>query len=313
MKPTEFLPGSPSPRSSDMKTSALFLAALLNAQTLLFGAAVPAEILLWPNGAPGSEGKTEKELLVKNAAGDVTSVSRVHQPSLTPYLPAKDKANGCAVLVIPGGGHRVLAIAHEGYNVGEWLRDHGIAAFVLKHRLARETNSTYQIEVESLADTQRAMRLIRSRATEWNVDPARLGVMGFSAGGELAWLVSARNDNGLAEAKDAVDRQGCRPAFQALIYPGRSAAILPTKEVPPVFLCAGYGDRQDISEGLAEAYLRFKKAGVPAELHMYSNAGHGFGHRAGNVGPHAAWLDRFQEWLAAGGQLTTKQLDAGKK
>ncbi|NDA65758.1 MAG: alpha/beta hydrolase, partial [Verrucomicrobia bacterium] len=241
-----------------MKTSALFLAALLNAQTLLFGAAIPAEILLWPNGAPGSEGKTEKELLVKNAAGDVTSVSRVHQPSLTPYLPAKDKANGCAVLVIPGGGHRVLAIAHEGYNVGEWLRDHGIAAFVLKHRLARETNSTYQIEVESLADTQRAMRLIRSRAAEWNVDPARLGVMGFSAGGELAWLVSARNDNGLAEAKDAVDRQGCRPAFQALIYPGHSAAILPTKEVPPVFLCAGYGDRQDISEGLAEAYLRFK-------------------------------------------------------
>jgi endo-1,4-beta-xylanase len=290
-----------------MKTSALFLAVLLSARSLLLAAELPAEIPLWPGGAPGSEGKTEKELQVKNAAGDVTSVSRIHNPSLTPYLPAPGKANGCAVLVIPGGGHRVLAIAHEGYNVGEWLRDHGIAAFVLKHRLARETNSTYQIEVESLADTQRAMRLIRSRATEWHVDPARLGVMGFSAGGELAWLVSARNDNGLPDAKDAVDKQGCRPAFQALIYPGRSATILPTKEVPPVFLCAGYGDRQDISEGLAEAYLRFKKAGVPAELHMYSNAGHGFGHRAGNTGPHGAWLERLQEWLTAQGMLTVKK------
>lgn len=282
----------------------LFALSLCSFQ--LLAAELPAEIRLWPKGAPGSEGKTEPELQVKNAAGEVTSVSRIHHPSLTPYLPAKDKANGAAVLVIPGGGHRVLAIAHEGYNVGEWLRDHGIAAFVLKHRLARETNSTYQIEVESLADTQRAMRLIRSRAGEWNVDPVRLGVMGFSAGGELAWLVSARNDNGLADAKDAVDRQGCRPAFQALVYPGRSAAILPTKEVSPVFLCAGYGDRQDISEGLAEAYLRFKKAGVPAELHMYSNAGHGFGQRASNKGPHAAWLDRFNEWLDARGMLATK-------
>ncbi len=273
----------------------------------LVAAELPAEIPLWPNGAPGSAGKTEKELQVKNAAGDVTSVSRIHNPSLTPYLPAKDKANGCAVLVIPGGGHRVLAIAHEGYNVGEWLRDHGIAAFVLKHRLARETNSTYQIEGESLADTQRAMRLIRSRAAEWNVDPARLGVMGFSAGGELAWLVSARHDGGLADPKDAVDKQGCKPAFQALIYPGRSATILPTKDVPPVFLCAGFGDRQDISEGLAEAYIRFKKAGVPAELHMYANAGHGFGQRAANTGPHAKWLERFEEWLAGLGVLTAKK------
>ena len=288
-----------------MKSTALFLATSL-LSTALLAAELPKEILLWPNGAPGSEGKTEKELQVKNAAGEVTSVSRIHNPSLTPYLPAADKANGCAVLVIPGGGHRVLAIQHEGYNVGEWLRDRGIAAFVLKHRLAKETNSTYQIEVESLADTQRAMRLIRSRATEWHVDPARLGVMGFSAGGELAWLVSSRNDIGLADAKDAVDKLGCRPAFQALVYPGRTATILPTKDMPPAFLCAGFGDRQDISEGLAEAYLRFKRASVPAELHMYSNAGHGFGLRASNKGPHAAWPERFVEWLEVRGMLTAK-------
>ena len=293
-----------SPHES-MKSTALFLATSL-LSTALLAAELPKEILLWPNGAPGSEGKTEKELQVKNAAGEVTSVSRIHNPSLTPYLPAADKANGCAVLVIPGGGHRVLAIQHEGYNVGEWLRERGIAAFVLKHRLAKETNSTYQIEVESLADTQRAMRLIRSRATEWHLDPARLGVMGFSAGGELAWLVSSRNDSGLADAKDAVDKLGCRPAFQALVYPGRSATILPTKDVPPAFLAAGFGDRQDISEGLAEAYLRFKRAGVPAELHMYSNAGHGFGLRASNKGPHAAWPERFVEWLDVRGMLAAK-------
>ena len=274
-----------------------FLLATLLLPAALLAAELPKAIPLWPNGAPGSDGKTENELHVKNAGGDVTSVSRIHKPSLTPYLPAPGKATGTAVLVIPGGGHRVLAIQHEGNNVGEWLRERGIAAFVLKHRLAKETNSTYQIEVESLADTQRAMRLIRSRATEWSLDPARLGVLGFSAGGELAWLVSLRHDTGLSDAKDAVDKLGCKPAFQALIYPGRSATILPTKEVPPAFLCAGFGDRTDISEGLAEVYLRFKKIGVPAELHMYSNAGHGFGLRASNKGPHAAWPERFVEWL----------------
>ena len=289
-----------------MKSKSFLALSLTTLLLPALGADLPKEIPLWPSGAPGSEGKNEPELLVKNAAGDVTSVSRIHNPSLTPYLPPKDKANGCAVLVIPGGGHRVLAIQHEGYNVGEWLRDHGIAAFVLKHRLARETNSTYKIEAESLADTQRAMRVIRSRAPEWNVDPARLGVMGFSAGGELAWLVSARNDNGLAYAKDAVDKQGCKPAFQALIYPGSSRTILPTKEVPPVFLACGYGDRKDISEGLAEVYLRFKQAGVPAELHVFAGAGHGFGLRPTNQSPAGQWPVRFHDWLGDRGFLASR-------
>jgi endo-1,4-beta-xylanase len=150
----------------------LLLNALL---TVAAVAATPPEIVLWPDGAPGSEGKTEPELQVKNAAGEVTSVSRIHRPSLTPYLPDKAKANGAAVLVIPGGGHRVLAIQHEGWNVAEWLRERGIAAFVLKHRLARETNSTYRIEVEALADTQRAMRLIRSRVERGPGAPRRDG------------------------------------------------------------------------------------------------------------------------------------------
>jgi acetyl esterase/lipase len=278
------------------------LCALLLAPTFLFAAELPKEIPLWPNGAPGSEGKSAKEVVVKSGSGEI-SVWSIHNPSLTPYLPAKEKATGTAMLVIPGGGHRVLAISHEGYNVAEWLSDHGIAAFVLKHRLARETNSTYKIEVESLADTTRAMRLIRSRAAEWNIDPKRVGAIGFSAGGELVNLVCARFDEGKPDASDPIERQPCRPNFQAMIYPGRSGDIQPTNDFPPVFLACSYTDRKDISEGLAETYLRFKRAGVPAELHIYSSGGHGFGLRATNQKPVGAWITRFDEWMKDGGFL----------
>ena len=279
-------------------TTVLFVLWLVRAVS--FATEHGAEIPLWPNGAPGSEGKTAKEVVTKSASGEI-SVWGIHNPSLTPYLPSKDKATGTAMLVIPGGGHRVLAITHEGYNVAEWLRDRGIAAFVLKHRLARETNSTYKIDVEALADTKRAMRLIRSRATEWSIDPARVGAIGFSAGGELVNLVCARFDDGQADASDPIERQPCRPNFQALIYPGRSDDIQPTNGFPPVFLACSYTDRKDISEGLAETYLRFKRAGVPAELHIYSTGGHGFGLRATNKKPVGAWIIRFDEWMAESG------------
>jgi endo-1,4-beta-xylanase len=268
----------------------------------LLGADTPAEIPLWPNGAPGSEGKAAKELVTTSTSGEL-SVAGIHNPSITPYLPANNKATGTAILVIPGGGHRVLAITHEGYNVAGWLADRGIAAFVLKHRLAREAGSTYKIEVESFADTQRAMRLIRSRAQEWGIDPARVGAMGFSAGGELVNAVATRFDDGHANAADAVERQRSRPDFQGLIYPGRSADIQPTKDFPPAFLACAYNDRTDISEGLAEAYLRFKRAGVPAELHIYGSGGHGFGFRTSNQRPVASWMTRFEEWLVDAGFL----------
>ena len=278
----------------------LLIALVLTAS---FGAADrPAEIPLWPNGAPGSEGKPMKEVVTTSASGEL-SVAGIHNPSITPYIPAKDNATGLAILVIPGGGHRVLAITHEGYNVAEWLRDRGIAAFVLKHRLAREAESTYKIEVESYADTRRAMQLIRSRAAEWGIDPARVGALGFSAGGELVTAVSARFDAGDAAAADPLERQNSKPAFQALIYPGRSGDIQPTKDSPPAFLAAAYNDRQDISEGLAEAYLRFKRAGAPAELHIYGTGGHGFGQRATNKRPVGQWMVRFEEWLAESGFL----------
>jgi endo-1,4-beta-xylanase len=185
-----------------------YLAGLLAAFACLLSptfAAGENEIPLWPKGAPGSEGQTAKEVIITSPGGD-QSVFSVHQPSITPYLPAKGKGNGAAVLVIPGGGHRVLAITHEGYNEAEWLSDHGIAAFVLKYRLARDTNSPYKIDPHALADTQRAIRLIRSHATDWAIDPNRVGVMGFSAGGELASMASIQfATNALAEASDPLE------------------------------------------------------------------------------------------------------------
>ena len=132
-----------------------------------------------------------------------------------------------------------------------YLRERGIAAIILKYRLAREEGSTYSIEEHSLADAQRAIRLVRSRANEWHIDPARIGIMGFSAGGELAALASRKFDEGSPTAPDPIDRVGSKPAFQALIYPGNSKSIAPDKDSPPAFLACGFDDRPDISEGLA--------------------------------------------------------------
>ena len=277
-----------------MNIARSLIAVLLT--TSLFAA---GEIPLWPGGAPGSEGKTAPEKEDTNH-----NVSSVHNPSITAFLPAAGKGNGAAILVIPGGGHSKLCIGHEGTDIAQWFADHGVAAFMLKHRLAREEGSTYKIEVEALADTQRAMRLIRSRAGEWNIDPARLGAIGFSAGGELVALAWMRPFAGNPEAKDPIDRLDARPAFQGLIYPGRSGDIVPTKDAPPAFLACGEKDRQDISEGLAEVYLRFKRAGISAEFHVYAGVGHGFGFRPTNKGPVAAWPDRMLEWLDAKGFLT---------
>ncbi len=275
------------------------IAPLLVALACFASAAFAADhpvIPLWPDGAPGSAGKTAPEKIRIGDAGDHI-VSSVHQPTLTVYLPEKSTATGAGVLVIPGGGHREIWMDHEGYNVAQWLADHGIAAFILKYRLAREPGSTYRVEVESLQDTQRALRLIHSRTAAWSLDPARVGVIGFSAGGELAALVSLRHDAGRADAADPVERASCRPAFQALIYPGNSAAIVPTKNSPPAFLACGSDDRADISEGLAKVYLLFKQAGVPAEIHIYAGVSHGFGIRPTNTGAVATWPDRFREWL----------------
>jgi endo-1,4-beta-xylanase len=266
-------------------------------------ASIPDEVLLWPGGAPGSEGKTGAETVrIYQPTGDHV-ISNVHKPSLAPYLPAPDKATGAAVIIAPGGGHSELWIDHEGYRVAAWLREQGVAAFVLKYRLAKATNSTYTVKGDELADMQRAVRLVRSRAQEWGVNPRCVGVMGFSAGGEVASLAAMHFDNGKPDAADPIERQSCRPDLQALIYPGNADRIKPVKNSPPAFLCGGYDDRPDISEGLATAYLKFKRAKVPAELHIYAGVGHGFGLRDSNTGPVSKWLDRFLEWLGQSGFL----------
>ena len=277
-----------------------FVASLLPAAV---GASdAPAIIPLWTGAAPGSEGKTGEEVVRLSPDGEHI-VAGVHRPTLIGYLPTKDLATGAAVVICPGGGHRELWTDHEGHAVGRWLAAHGIAGFVLKYRLAREPGSTYRVEVESLAAAQRAVRLVRSRAAEWNLDPARVGIIGFSAGGEVAALTSRRFDRGAAEAADPIDRQDSKPAFQGLIYPGNTKAIAPDKDSPPAFLLCGYDDRPDIAEELARVYLRFKQAGMPAELHIYTGAGHGFGLRASNKFPAGQWLERFRDWLADRGFL----------
>ncbi len=278
-----------------MKT---ILAALLLASfaSFTFAASEPQEILLWPEGAPGSEGKPEKEIVVVGRSGE-RSIYGVHRPSITPFLPAKENATGAAVLVVPGGGHRVLAWDHEGPNLARWLSERGVAAFVLKYRLARETNSTYKLEVHPFADTRKAIELIRSRAGEWGI--RKVGVAGFSAGGELAAMAAGNFDFGNVEVEKGSDAS--RPDFQALIYPGKSRQVIPTKDSPPAFLACAFDDRQDISEGLAELYLRFKKAGVKTELHIYTTGGHGFGVRDSNKRPVGQWTDRFMDWMKESG------------
>jgi acetyl esterase/lipase len=255
---------------------------------------------LWPAGAPGFEDKKD---LPEKIVG--SNVSGINYPTLTVYLPPKDQATGAAVIVAPGGGHVALAIQHEGYNVGQWLAAHGIAAFVLKYRLAKDNaveagKSPYTVDQHALADAQRALRLVRSRAVEWSVNPAAVGIIGFSAGGEVALLAAARPSAGAADAADPIDRLNARPDFFGLLYPGGlpRTDIEVTKGMPPAFLACGSEDRQNISEGLAEFYLKCKRAGVVAELHIYAGAGHGFGVRDTNKSPSGTWPARFRDWLA---------------
>lgn len=273
-----------------MKTVPLILFAA--SFSLLAAAEPPAALPLWPDGAPGSEARKDEPEKIEGS-----NIVNVHHPSLVPYLPETGKNRGTAVIICPGGGHAKLCVGHEGFALAEWFRDRGIAAFVLKYRLSREPGSTYTHEGDGMADTRRALRTVRSRAAGWGIDPARIGILGFSAGGELAAYSAMQSDPGQADAADPIERASSRPDFQGLIYPGKSGTFTAAAGMPPAFIACGYGDRPDIAEGMASLYLKYKAAGVKAELHIYSNAGHGFGYRPGAKGPANAWVDRFEEWL----------------
>jgi acetyl esterase/lipase len=257
------------------------------------------EIFLWEKGAPGFESrKDEKEVRV-NKGKDII-INNVHNPSITAYLPPKDKATGTAVVIAPGGGHNSLWIAHEGYNPAKWLSDHGIAAFVLKYRLAREKGAPYRIQTHAVQDGERAIRYVREHARQWGIDPDRVGIMGFSAGGELAAYLVAngkQSNQGKPDAEDPIDRQSAWPNFQALIYSGplgvKGAKI--TKDFPPTFVAYGENDKQ--SAPLSPYYEALKAAGVPTELYVLPKAGHGFGLRDTNKGVTADWPQHFVDWL----------------
>ncbi len=267
-------------------------------------AAEPMEIPLWEKGAPGFESrKDEKEHRDVRPNGEYR-VTNVHNPTLTVILPPKEKATGAAVVICPGGGHRELWMMHEGINPGQWLADHGIAAFVVKYRLAREKDSPYKIEVHSVQDAQRAIRIVRSRAQEWNVDPNRVGLMGFSAGGETAAMVATAPTDLPPAGSAPIDKLSAKPNFVALVYPGPLGIrdVKVTKDYPPTFMLVG--DNDNAGTWLVNHYLALKKAGVSAELHVYAKTPHGFGVRANKTKkPVDSWLERFKEFLAAEGML----------
>lgn len=272
---------------------ALFLSAAM--------AAEHAEIPLWVHGAPGSEGKTAKEVdEAPNRAHGYFKVTAVHTPSLTVYLPPADKATGAAVIIAPGGGHQFLNFDQEGTYVAEYLNSIGVAGFVLKYRLAREAGSTYSVEAHALADAQRAIRLLRSRAAEWHVNPARIGIMGFSAGGEVAALASTRFDSGKPDAPDEIDRQSSRPDFDMLIYPGiRADTYTIPKDMPVTFMLCADNDKGP-STALSVLYPKLKAAGIQTEVHVYATGGHGFGIDPNTKNPSPAatsWQQRLGDWL----------------
>jgi endo-1,4-beta-xylanase len=231
-------------------------------------------------------------------------VSNVQQPTLIPYLADSANTTGAAVIVIPGGGHREIWLDHEGHRVGKWLSTRGVSAFVLKYRLAGEAGSPYTVEGDEIADVQRAIRYVRSQAQTWGILARHVGVLGFSAGGELALLAGIRAGPAVAEAGDPVERQSAVPDFMGLMYPGLPSHLDLHAGVPPAFLLCGEEDSPAISEALPQLYLALRRAGGSAELHVLARTGHGFGLRESNPAHVAMWTTLFYAWMDASGFLT---------
>jgi acetyl esterase/lipase len=253
----------------------------------------PEVINLWQNGAPGFEHlKNEKEL-----AKDWW-VKNVHNPSITVYHPATGKANGVSVLIFPGGGHNQLVFDAEGSDAAKFLNQFGITAFVLKYRLAREPNSPYELGVHAKEDAQRAIRIIRENADKWGLVKDKVGVMGFSAGGEVVHWVAYEEGNDVLHKVDAIDNQNAKPNFQICIYPGPLG--VPDKipaDAPPAFVLAA-NDDPCCSEPTLKLLQGYREAGAPIEAHFYSKGGHGFnmGYRS-ELKTISKWPARLGDWL----------------
>ena len=278
-----------------MKILLLNVALLLAALPLTAQAQdAPKVIPLWEKGAPGFEDRRDEP---EQAAS--YWVKNVHNPSLTVFLPSKDKATGAAVIVCPGGGFKELGFNGEGVAPAQFLTNLGIAAFALKYRLPRETNSPYSLPKHAREDGQRAMRLVRSHAKEWGIDPNRIGIMGFSAGGEVASLVAYSPGDGEAKATDPIDQLSASPSFQIMIYPGPLGIpeVIRTN-APPSFWLAANDDRQP-ARTIAEMLPKYRAAKVPIEVHLFAKGGHAFnmGNRSKLV-TVKRWTNRLADWLA---------------
>ena len=299
------------------------------------GVADEFEIPIWPGIAPGSAGSTLKEEYRDRPITDGTGVSRdrsvrgVTRPTLIVYLPTLRNATGAAVVICPGGGFSHLAIDKEGHDVARWLQSQGIAGAVVKYRLPDPDVGLY-VPNGSIPDMQRAIRIVRLNAGKWNIDPKRIGVMGFSAGGYMAAAAGALFEEGDPDADDPIRRISCRPDFIAPVYPlislelqgSRSGGLLKrmlgqnlndkliteysfdtrvTSQTPLTFLVHAHDDGLPVEHSI-RFYLALRKAKVPAELHVYSKGGHGFGMRQRGQ-PISAWRERWLEWMRAEGFL----------
>lgn len=266
--------------------------------------------LIWPGDAPGSEKWTRKELMT--GAGDRRTVRNVVQPTLTPFLPKKEKANGTAVVIAPGGAFRFLSWDNEGTKVAEWLRERGVAAFVLKYRLVDTgaTDAEYQKSMQELSrsmrepggpfehpetkevaelaaeDGRQAIKVVRQQAEKWGINPKRVGIMGFSAGAVVATRVGVRHD------KDS------RPDFVAAVYGAPMRDYTVPADAPPLFVLFAKDD--GIRVQATELHKKWKDAGRTAELVTFESGGHGFGMSKSGK-PTDGWIEGFHKWLTAQG------------
>jgi len=270
------------------RTLALFAALFV----ITTSAGAQQVIPLWQAGAPGFESRRDEpeqhqDWWYKN----------IHNPSLTVFLPPADKNSGTAVIVAAGGGHRELVFNPEGVEPAQYLASLGISAFALKYRLFREPGSKYTID-NTAEDIRRAMRTVRARAAEWGIDPKRIGVMGWSAGGEVAALVAYPPVAGNPASKDPIERASARPDFQILIYPG-PLGIPDTvpRDAPPLFLL-GAADDENVADVLFDLTRKYHAAGASLETHIYAQGKHAFnmGQRSDYVSIRH-WPQRLAEWL----------------
>lgn len=255
-----------------------------------------ATIYLWEGAVPGETEAKQIPDTSDNRKGNTLRLAKVTNPMLTIFEPAPDKRNGGAVLVCPGGGYNILALDKEGFEVAEWLSELGFTAFVLQYRVPgkRET---------AIYDAQRAIRYVRSQAGKWDLDSDKIGVMGFSAGGDLSARTATRFAVEEYPGSDAIDQHSARPDFTLLIYPayldqGEDRSLTPglmlTEDTPPMFIFATADDRWANSALVMAGALR--DASIPVELHLLPTGGHGYGMRPGNIAGET-WPGLAEKWL----------------